>query len=364
MMPSSELIRKMFVAAAVLPFSLLLGARGKLPQQPGAMEPATGLLSSRGVALNALTGKAYAVDESQGAVAIYVPETKSVSIVRVGAGPVAVAVNEATGRAYVVNNGGSSVTVLDGESDAVVASVNVGALPYVAAVNRATGKIFVSNTFTDVITVIDGATNATATLKAGSADTITVDSKRDRAYLIGWEGTHLTVLNSAPAIVGKIPMSGMHLWGVTVDEAEGKAYVTRAGSAELAVVDEDSGEVIGVPTGAIPCAVAVNAATNVVYVVNHGDDSVTAIDGPKRKVIATMKVGDRPQAVAVDTKANRIYVANTRGDSISVIDGTRNVVVKTLSTGRNPYALAVDPNRGRLFVALQAAPSLGVIDVR
>ena len=106
-------------------------------------------------------------------------------------------------------------------------------------------------------------------------------------------------------------------------------------------------------------AVAVNSATNRVYVVNHGDDSVTVVDAAMREVIATVKVGSLPQGIAVDTKANRIYVANVHGDSISVIDGSSNRVVKTLSTGKNPYAIAVDPNGGRMFVALLGAPGSG-----
>ena len=106
-----------------------------------------------------------------------------------------------------------SVSVIDGANDAVVATVNVGNLPYVLAVNPVTNKIFVSNTFSNEITLIDGATNAITTIKAGSADSIVIDTKRDRAYLIGWEGTSLTVLDSKPTIVGKVKMGGMHFGG-------------------------------------------------------------------------------------------------------------------------------------------------------
>ena len=89
------------------------------------------------------------------------------------------------------------------------------------------------------------------------------------------------------------------------------------------MVDEVSGNVTTVPTGAIPCAVAVNPVTNMAYVANHGDDTVTVIDGARRAVIATVRVGLRPQVVAVDSKRNRVYIANTHSDDITVIDGAR-----------------------------------------
>jgi len=301
------------------------------------------------------------VDDAHGAVAVFDRE-KTVTSVKVGKNPVALAINETTNRIYVANNGDGSVSVIDGATDVVVATVNVGALPYVLAVNPVTNKVFVSNTFSNAITLIDGATNAMSTIKAGSADSIVIDTKRDRAYLIGWEGTSLTVLDSKAATVGKVQMDGMHLWGMAVDEAAGKIYVTRAGKAELAIVDEASGTVTNMATGATPCTVALNPATNLSYVGKHEDHAVTVIDGAQAKILATVKVGEKPQGIVIDAKANRIYVANVHGDSISVIDGARNAVVKTLHVRHNPYALAVNDRTAQLYAVFETESPSRVTD--
>ena len=197
-----------------------------------AQEPSTSLLNAtRAIALNSKTGKVYAVASARAAVTVFDPARKAAASVKVGNEPVALAVNETTNRIYVANNGSGSISVIDGASDAVVATLNVGPLPYVLAVNPVTNKVFVSNTFSDKITLIDGPTNALTTIKAGSADSIVVDATRDRAYLIGWEATSFTVLDSKPSIVGKIRMNGMHLWGVAVDESSGKIFTPRAQEA-------------------------------------------------------------------------------------------------------------------------------------
>jgi YVTN family beta-propeller protein len=346
----------------------VLGLSATAWAKPQATPPSTSLLNaSRAIALNAQTGKVYAIDRTQDAIAVFDREKKAAVSVKVGKDPVALAINEATNRIYVANNAGGSVSVIDGSKDAVVATVEVGALPYVLAVNPVTNKIFVSNTFSDKITLIDGATNAMSTIKAGSADSIVIDAKRDRAYLIGWEGTSLTVLDSNPAIVGKIKMGGMHLWGMAVDEAAGKVYVTRAGKEELAIVDEVSGSVTNIATntatGATPCAVAVNPATNRIYVVNHEVAAVAVIDATEGKTLATVKVGEKPQGIAIDAKANRIYVANVHGDSVSVIDGARNAVIETLRVGHNPYALVVNDRIARLYTVLQGEIPYTVTDL-
>src|SRR5216683_88129 len=191
-------ITKMRLRTLVEKFLVLLALFAAMASaHPPGSEPATSLLNaSRAIGVNSHTGKVYAVATSRGQVTVFEAGQKGIRSVAVGKDPVALAVNAVTNRIYVANNGSGSVSVIDGASDAVVATVDVGHLPYVLAVNATTNTIFVSNTFSDVITLIDGATNTTSTVKAGSADSIVVDQKLDRAYLTGWEGTSLTALDS------------------------------------------------------------------------------------------------------------------------------------------------------------------------
>jgi YVTN family beta-propeller protein len=351
------LTRKVLVVSV-----LVVGATATIAPLP-AQEPSTSLRNAaRAIAVNTKTQKAYAVSASQNAVVVYGPEKKTTATIKVGKSPVALAINEATNRIYVANNGSGSVSVIDGANDEVAVTISVGALPYVLAVNPVANKIFVSNTFSDVITLIDGKANATSTIKAGSADSIVVDAQRDRAYLVGWESTTLTVLDSKPSVVAKIPLHGMHVWGTLADEAKGSVFATKAGGAELLIVEEGAAKVRAIPTGAIPCAVALNPVTALIYVVNHGEDTVTTIDGANQRVVATIHVGKSPQGIVIDSKSNRIYVANVHGDSVTMIDGARNVATKTIHVGKNPYALAVDEISGRLYVALEGETSFATID--
>jgi YVTN family beta-propeller protein len=54
----------------------------------------------------------------------------------------AVAVNETTNRAYVVGHNSSSVTVIDGKSRTVVATIKTGAGPEAVAVNPVTNRVY------------------------------------------------------------------------------------------------------------------------------------------------------------------------------------------------------------------------------
>ena len=59
-----------------------------------------------------------------------------------------------------------------------------------------------------------------------------------------------------------------------------------------------------VAVGTTPIAVEANPVTHKVYVVNHGSNSVTIIDGATRAT-TTVAVEDRPEAVAINPKTNQ-----------------------------------------------------------
>lgn len=87
-----------------------------------------------------------------------------------------------------------------------------------------------------------------------------------------------------------------------------------------------------IAAGAEPRAIAINAATNKIYVANEFSNSVTVIDGATHST-ATVAVGNRPQYIAVNTVTNRVYVSNA-DSSQTVIDGT-TLRTTSLPTGGN-----------------------------
>jgi YVTN family beta-propeller protein len=351
---------RLFASAllAAVVFSFQPAAASAQDQLPSAT-----LISNRAIAINPVIGKVYAVDERNGSIAIIDMETNSSSKVKVGAGPEAVAINTITGRVYVANSADGTISVLDGRNNTLVATVKGEPHPYVLAVNEATNKVYVSNTYSDKATVIDGETNIASTIKLGSADNIVIDPKNNRIFLLGYEDPNLTILNGTTGSLQK-SFLGTHIWGMAWNEETGAVYVTRIENSEVVVLQPDLRHQATIPTGAMPCAVAVNSKTNAIYVANYADSTVTVIDGKKQVAIATIKVGNLPEAVSVDAEANLVYVANTHGNSVSVIDGNTNAVIATLEAGQNPFALASGRNGRKLYVANFGQPSFTVLDLR
>jgi YVTN family beta-propeller protein len=81
-----------------------------------------------------------------------------IATVRVGARPQAIAIDSLSHRVYVANNRGDTVTVIDGTNDSVIATVKTSGGPYAIVVDSATNRAFVANLAGGSLTVIDGRT--------------------------------------------------------------------------------------------------------------------------------------------------------------------------------------------------------------
>ncbi|MGC0787009.1 YncE family protein [Pantoea agglomerans] len=107
---------------------------------------------------------------------------------------------------------------------------------------------------------------------------------------------------------------------------------------------------------------AINPQTNVLYIGNTVNGSVTAIDASSGKVLNTLVLDSRkrsetvrplqPRQVAVDVKTNRVYITGLGPQSVVwVVDGSTLKLVSTIpNTGKMGTGLAVDSDAQKVYV--------------
>ena len=121
--------------------------------------------------------------------------------------------------------------------------------------------------------------------------------------------------------------------------------------------------VIGsVAAGRNPMEIAINPATNTIYVANRGDNTLTVVDGA---TLATTTVpvptAAIPGSIAVNPVSNRIYVVHSSADVVTVIDGASNAT-SVIPVAKDPIALVVNPRTNRIYVASFNGKAVTVID--
>lgn len=312
----------------------------------------------KGVVVNAANGKAYAAFPELGVVNII--SGSGVKTLATGANVKDLTFDPRNGRVYAMNRGPGTVSVIDPNSDAVIQTIKAdrGSL---TALNPVTNKLYVSaSTGTDP-SVVDLASGETTVIHAGTeGNALSVDSKANRIYFVGYEDNFLTIVDGKTLASTRLTVPGWHQWDSAFDETRGRLYLPSPNSNAVTVIDTAHGDMVStIGTGGSPVAVAVNRATGRVYVVNYETSDVTVIEN--NAPIATVKVGLWPQQIAVNEKTGRVYVASMHDHSVSVIDGKTNALLARVPAN-TPWSLAVDDRTNTIYAANRLGGMVTVID--
>lgn len=148
--------------------------------------------------------------------------------------------------------------------------------------------------------------------------------------------------------------------GIVLNAAAHKIYAVDQAHGAVIVINSRTGAARSIATGTHPDAIAVNNATNRIYVVNSGAGNVSVIDGTADKVIGTIKTDRRPYYIAVNEVTNKAYVSNTFSKVMTVLD---------LSTGApsdwpigSGDAVAVDSKYDHVYLLGYEDPNLRIMN--
>jgi YVTN family beta-propeller protein len=162
------------------------------------------------------------------------------------------------------------------------------------------------------------------------------------------------------------PASSVNAWPEGMDVTrDGRTLVVALGQADqAAIVDLHTGQSRLVNVGRYPYGVATDPRRSRAYVTSERDGTVSAIDIPTGKVVATIPVGTQrndyahAEGIAADPERDRIYVAVTDRDRVAVIDTAKLQLSRQIDVGRSdagigtaPVTVAAAPNGDTLYVA-------------
>ena len=312
------------------------------------------------VAVNSVTNKIYLANIGGTSVTVVDGATNANSTVSVGNKPWDVAVNPVTNKIYVANLNDNTVTVIDGTANSTT-TVSTGSNPSAVAVGSVANKTYVANSGSNTVTVVDGVTNSTSTVGVGITPTaVAVNPVMSKTYVANSGDNTVTVIDGATNNTTTTVSVGNSPKAVAVNPVTNQMYVANSGSNTVTVIDGATNNTTTVSVGNSPWAVAVNPVTNQIYVANQGDGTVTVINGATNST-TPVGVGSNPWAVAVNPVTNQIYVANEGDGTMTVINGATNATT-TVSVGSNPWAVTANPVTNQIYVANKGDGTMTVID--
>jgi YVTN family beta-propeller protein len=162
-------------------------------------------------------------------------------------------------------------------------------------------------------------------------------------------------------VTAVIPVGSMP-FGVAVDNATQQVFVTNAGSDNVTVISGATQKVVdNVTVQSRPEGVACDASDGKVYVADNGSNNVSVISSSSLRVVANISVGSSPLGIAWDSASGKAFVADRGSDQVSVILGSTGKVVATLSVGIRPFGVAVDNKSDNVYITNQDSNNISVI---
>jgi DNA-binding beta-propeller fold protein YncE len=212
---------------------------------------------------------------------------------------------------------------------------------------------------------------------------------------VDWNGPLSSTFGTlGSALVGSAP-TGVGPAELAVDPATHTVYVTNGyndnapnpGGNTLSVIDtrqcqaQDLSRCRGpwptITVGDDPSSIAVDVASDTVYVTNNGDNTVSVFNGATCNALntsgcgqkpATVPVGSQPIGLAIDDANHTVYVPDSGDTSVSMIDsatcnashlaGCPSTQPPTVNVGSQPFDAVVDQSRHTVYIGTLAAISV------
>lgn len=221
-------------------------------------------------------------------------------------------------RAYVPGYGDGTVTVIDTETDEVVATIPVASSP---------DDVLIS----DVRFSPDGS----------------------RAYVTSYYDGTVTVISTADDTVLTVIPVGRTNGDLWFSPDGTRLYVTSIDDGTVTVIDTTTDTALGTITlGTSPSDPQFTADGTRAYVAN-GDNTVTVIDTEANEIVATIPIASSPGTgisdVFLSPDGRRAYVTNLNDGTVTVIDTADNTVVTTVSS-RFPEHVQFSPDGRYAYV--------------
>src|SRR5438874_9685992 len=306
---------------------------------------------------------------------------------------------------FVSNERSGDVTVIDGRTDAVIATFPVGKRPRGIHAAPDGQRVFVTLSGSARMAPGVDENRPTADKTADGLGVIDVAARKliDRwhvgsdpeQFAISKDGRFAFIANEDDATAsivdldsgqshGKIKVSE-EPEGVGVNPANGEVYVTCEEKGEVFAINPDQQRVIAtIETGSRPRSVAFLPDGSRAYVACENRGYVGVIDARSHKLLSKIQLptGSLPMGTAVSKDGKELYVSTGRGNAVAIIDTQKNEVprspllsargegkgedsiVATIPVGNRAWGIALDPSGSKLYTANGASNDVSVVDLK
>ncbi|HTE40463.1 MAG TPA: beta-propeller fold lactonase family protein [Steroidobacteraceae bacterium] len=291
-------------------------------------------------------------------------------------------------RVFVTNEMSGTLSVIDGGSQRVVATLHLGKRPrglkaspmgdflYVALSGSPVippgadeSKAPPADKAADGIGVVDLKTLRLVRTIRGVSDpeqlALSADGKR--LYIASEDTGMLRVIEVGTERVLVTMPVGEEPEGVTISPDGRFIYVTSEEDAQVSVVSTETNRLIKqIKVGARPRFTVFSSNGARAYISGESDASVSVVDTKTLAVVHTLKLAGenvRPMGLVLSPDDKTLFVATGRGGTLTAIDTQTYKIGRAVSVGPRPWNIDISPDGKRIYTANGPSNDISIVDV-
>jgi DNA-binding beta-propeller fold protein YncE len=262
--------------------------------------------------------------------------------------------DEASHRVYVAH--GDRVTVIDGESGALVGQVEgfPGGTHGIALVPKM-GRGYGDDGHAGTATSFDLKTLALGKpIKADDdADAIVFDPASGHVFVIDGDPGKVTVIDPKTD-TALTTIDGGGKLEIAVADGSGMLFVNGEAKQEIVRIDTRTNKVTAhwpIPQCTSPHGLAIDPRSRRLFA-SCENNVLLALDADNGKVVASLPIGARTDGAAFDPVRKRIFSSNGDGTLTVIVEKSADSfeVLANVQTKRGARTMTLDPKSGRLYL--------------
>lgn len=184
----------------------------------------------------------------------------------------------------------------------------------------------------------------------------------DQAFYVAAPPSSVDEILAGSTSVTAVIAVGTDPFGVAVDNATDQVWVTNTGSNNVTVINGTTQAVIAnIAVPSEPLGIAVNPTQGRVFVADNGTNQTSVINANSDSVLANVTVGTEPVGVVFDGATDRAFVSDFGSSEVTVLNGLTGQGLGNVSVGSEPIGLAVDNATDAVYVANEGSQNVSVI---
>lgn len=262
--------------------------------------------------------------------------------------PVSIDVSADGKFAYVANSGSNSVSVVDLEARREVAAIGAGEQPVAARISPDGKSLAAANRQGNSVTIIDPAARRVRAVFEGcpAAADIVITPHSEKAFAACSGGRQVMAIalarNHQPDRMEALMDVGNGPAQLALKPDGGELFVMNSLSNSISEVVTGTNDVGGAyQMGMAPNHGIVSSDNAVLYVANAGSQEVILYSVDTSKRGGAIHVGDGPAAMAFSAAGHLLFVVDRGSSDLAVVRLSSKSLFTLLPTGRRPGAIAV-----------------------